>query len=88
MRRDKPKIQSLVDDGTPVAWQPDDGRRFTREQIAQAQGKGIIKHAAPCPHCRGETFIVEAGRGPHWRHLRCLECRRGGMWLAKPQSPT
>jgi transposase-like protein len=86
MWHDKQKNRLLVDDGTPVAWHPDDGRRFTCEQIAQAQGKGVIKHSAPCPHCKGRNFIVEPGKGPHAQHLRCVECRRGGMWLSKTQS--
>jgi hypothetical protein len=59
---------------------------FTREEIARSQGKQVITHSIACPNCKSTRFIVEAGRGPHCRHLRCVECGRGGMWLSKTEA--
>lgn len=55
---------------------------FTHEELARAAGKRVITHTTPCPRCGSERFVVEEGKGPHARHLRCVECGRGGMWLS------
>jgi hypothetical protein len=56
---------------------------FTARELAQAEGKRVIKRSTPCPYCGCKDFIVENGSGPHARRLRCAECKRSAGWLPK-----
>jgi hypothetical protein len=35
--------------------------------------------------CGSNSFVVEAGRGPHAAHLRCEQCGRGGTWMSRAE---
>ena len=63
-----------------VSYRLRDGDEW-RDGPPPAQSQTIVSHG-PCSRCHGTTYRVGPGVGPHRAQLICIDCGKGGRWLA------
>ena len=69
-----------------VSYRLKDGGEW-RDGVPATMPPEIITHG-PCNRCRGTTYRVGPGVGPHRAQLICTACGNGGRWLAAEHAQT